>query len=93
MTNTFNKVIIIGDVHGNPLWKNIVDSNHDADLFVFVGDYVSTHENYSAKEQLDNLEEILNFKENNPDKVVLLRGNHERNEYLLHYSYSLALWL
>ena len=77
MKNTFNKVVVIGDVHGNPNWKLIVDNNPDANLFVFVGDYVSTHEDYTENQQLDNLIEILEFKENNPERVILLRGNHD----------------
>ena len=42
-----------------------------------MGDYVSTHENISEEQQCSNLEDILNYKEVNPDKVILLRGNHD----------------
>ena len=44
---------------------------------IFLGDYVSTHENISSDQQCSNLEDILNYKEANPDKVILLRGNHD----------------
>ena len=44
---------------------------------IFLGDYVSTHENISSDQQCSNLEDILNYKEANSDKVILLRGNHD----------------
>ena len=72
-----SKLVIIGDVHGRGAWKDIVRDNPDADLFVFLGDYVSTHEGISECDQLSNLFEILSFKEAHPDKVILLRGNHD----------------
>ena len=33
------KIIVIGDIHGRTIWKQIVAANPDADLFVFIGDY------------------------------------------------------
>ena len=77
MNNTFKKIIVIGDIHGRDDWNKIVDDNPDADLFVFLGDYVSTHDGISQEQQLNNLFDILQFKEDNPDKVILLRGNHD----------------
>lgn len=71
------KLVIIGDVHGRGMWRDIVEREWDADLFIFLGDYVSTHEHISQQKQLDNLFEILDFKEENPDRVILLRGNHD----------------
>ena len=72
-----NKIVVIGDIHGRDVWNKIVDQNPDADLFIFLGDYVSTHENIDTDTQLNNLFDILLFKEENPDKVILLRGNHD----------------
>lgn len=71
------KIVVIGDIHGRDVWNKIVDQNPDSDLFIFLGDYVSTHEGIDEKTQLDNLFDILLFKEENPDKVILLRGNHD----------------
>lgn len=86
MKDKFNKIVVLGDVHGRDIWKKIVDDNSDADLFIFLGDYVSTHDDISSEKQLSNLYKILRFKEENPDKVVLLRGNHD----MQHLGYSWA---
>lgn len=71
------RIIALGDIHGKEDWKKVVDKNPFADLFVFLGDYVSTHDNISSEDQINNLDQILKFKEENPDKVILLRGNHD----------------
>lgn len=70
-----SKILCIGDVHGRLIWHDIIEKEQP-DLTIFLGDYVSTHEGISADQQLSNLEDILNYKEENPDKVILLRGNH-----------------
>ena len=77
MQNIFNKIVVIGDVHGRGCWMDIINKNEDADLFVFLGDYVSTHENISPRQQIANLLAILNLKEMMPERVILLRGNHD----------------
>ena len=71
-----NKILVLGDLHGRLFWKEIIEKENP-DKIIFLGDYVSTHEGISAEQQLSNLEEILTYKENNPDKVILLRGNHK----------------
>lgn len=71
-----SKILILGDIHGRTLWKKIIEKEAP-DKVIFLGDYVSTHDGISAEQQLSNLEEILTFKEINPDKVILLRGNHD----------------
>lgn len=84
--NELRKIVVIGDIHGRDCWNKIIDDNPDADLFVFLGDYVSTHDDISPECQIDNLFDILLYKEEHPDKVVLLRGNHD----IQHLGYSWA---
>lgn len=80
------KTVVIGDTHGRTIWKDIVDENPDADKIVFLGDYLDTP-NYNdipnPHGELDNLNEIIRFKRANPDRVVLLIGNHDEH-YLEH---------
>ncbi len=71
-----NKVVAIGDVHGRTLWKDIVAKEADADRIVFIGDYFDSFDIKGA-EQLSNFLDILRFKKANPEKVVLLLGNHD----------------
>jgi hypothetical protein len=66
--------IVIGDLHGRDKWKAIDPSKYDK--IVFVGDYVDSfyHTNFDI---LDNLKNIIQFKRDNFDKVILLLGNHD----------------
>lgn len=69
------RIVVLGDIHGRTVWKDIVD-REQPDQVIFLGDYVSTHENISEKDQVENLKEILRFKDEQPE-TILLRGNHD----------------
>ena len=79
------KIVVIGDVHGKLIWQDILDKENP-DQVIFLGDYVSTHGLESTEQQITNLDSILEYKMNNPDTVVLLRGNHD----MQHLGYSWA---
>lgn len=70
------KTIVVGDTHGRSFWK-LIRTMHDWDLFIFMGDYFDTRENISTALQLYNFIEITKFKEENPENVKLLIGNHD----------------
>lgn len=70
------KTIILGDTHGRTVWQEIVAKN-SFDKIVFIGDYFDTHEDISARQQKENFRNIVTFKNQNNDKVVLLFGNHD----------------
>lgn len=74
-----SKYTIIGDIHGRTIWRDIVQKESDSDKIIFLGDYVSTHypNDISEDQEIEELYEILDYKEQNKDKVVLLRGNHD----------------
>lgn len=71
------RIVAIGDIHGRTIWKQITTQVKDVDKFVFIGDYFDTHEGVSAYQQIENFKDILQFKKDNPDKVILLTGNHD----------------
>ena len=75
------KTVVLGDIHGRTIWKDIVLKHHDADRFVFLGDYVSSREDISSEQQISNLMDIVEFainkNESKPNSVILLRGNHD----------------
>ena len=57
-----SKILVLGDIHGRTLWKNIVDLEQP-DLTIFLGDYVSTHDHSVTEQmQIENLEDILQYK-------------------------------
>lgn len=76
LSTVVNKIVVLGDIHGRTIWKDII-SEENPDMVIFLGDYVSTHEGISSEDQISNLMEILDYKEKNPDNVILLRGNHD----------------
>ena len=79
------RTLVLGDIHGKTIWKDII-KKENPDKVIFLGDYVTTHEGISSEQQISNLEEILTYKEENSDKVILLRGNHD----IQHLGYSWA---
>jgi len=70
------KIVAIGDIHGRDCWMKIVEQNPDADLFVFMGDYFDSF-TIPALEQINNFKLILKFRDENPNKVIMLFGNHD----------------
>lgn len=69
---------INGDIHGRKFWK--LDNNTEKyDKIVFLGDYLDPYgfENITVEDAIENFKEIIEFKKNNTDKVVLLVGNHD----------------
>jgi hypothetical protein len=71
------KQLILGDIHGRSIWKDILNKHEDVDRVVFIGDYVDTHESITGELQLNNLLDIIEYKKNNSEKVILLVGNHD----------------
>lgn len=72
------KIICFGDIHGRKVWREIVDKEIDnTDLFIFLGDYFTSREGISEYEQILNFTDIIAFKQEHPNKVYLLRGNHD----------------
>lgn len=70
------KTIVIGDLHGRDIWRNIVEKEKDATKFIFMGDYWDSFD-VPFVEQVENWTNLVTFKASNPDKVVLLIGNHD----------------
>lgn len=70
------KILVLGDIHGRRIWKDII-KKENPDKVIFLGDYASTHEGIDSDQQIEELYAILDYKENNPNKVILLRGNHD----------------
>lgn len=74
------KTVFIGDIHGDSVWYNIVESEN-ADRVVFVGDYFDSFD-IPCEQQVRNFLDIMKWKENNPQiEVVCLIGNHDYHYY------------
>lgn len=76
---------MIGDIHGDIFSLNFVKrfmNQHPSDKFVFLGDYVDR--GYFGSEVFMGLADL---KANNPDRIYLLRGNHETKALNMHYGF------
>jgi hypothetical protein len=80
------KLLIIPDVHGRTFWKAALKSG-DYEKVIFLGDYTDPYEieGITNRDALKNFKSIIAFKEKNPEKVVLLLGNHDLHYYSQHY--------
>lgn len=74
------KILICPDVHGRQFWKEpCLEHKNDFEKIVFLGDYLAPYpyEDISNAKAIENFHEVLDFKKENPEKVVLLLGNHD----------------
>lgn len=69
------KIIAIGDTHGKDYWQTVVKEN-SFDKIVFIGDYFDSWD-VSGRDQIDNFMQIMEFKKQNFNKVIILIGNHD----------------
>lgn len=83
------KTIIIGDIHGHDTWKTVLKKEKEWDKVIFLGDYFDS---FTVKPcvQVSNFEQILEFKKEDPENVVLILGNHDFHytAYVGHSRYS-----
>lgn len=65
------RVLVVGDTHGDAI-SSVAAFKVEADAYLFLGDYVDR-----GPYQVANINFLLSRKTEEPEKVVLLRGNHE----------------
>lgn len=78
------KILVVPDVHGRTFWKEPVRKYMDeVDRVVFLGDYLDPYDEEGTDRRPEalyaNLMEIIAVKQDHPDKVVLLKGNHDQH--------------
>ena len=72
-----NKYIVIGDVHGRGTWVSTEKYIKEGYKIIFLGDYMDTHDDIDTLSIHMNFLEIIRFKEDYPNDVILLVGNHD----------------
>jgi hypothetical protein len=85
------KILCIPDIHGRKFWREVVFNNiNKVDKVVFLGDYLDPYskeieenpelmecQSFSdAQSLLGMLHDIVSLKKNEPNKYILLTGNH-----------------
>lgn len=86
-----NKILVIPDIHCRKFWRQSIEESIDSvDKIIFLGDYLDPYPEeitmapelmecndfYDARSNLNMLNDILSLKKENPNKVILLCGNH-----------------
>ena len=77
---------LIGDIHGRKVWQQLV--REDA-VNIFMGDYLDPYHGegiVAGEDDYNNLQEIIRFKKEHPETILLL-GNHDLH-YVWEESYS-----
>ena len=70
---------LIGDIHGRNTWRQLVRTDM---INIFLGDYLDPYDRddlQASPAEYDNLQDIIRFKQQHPETILLL-GNHD-----LHY--------
>jgi hypothetical protein len=90
------KIVSVGDIHGLNRWKLLLFGTLTPskeliskvmllyDKIVFIGDYVDSF-TVINEEIINNLLEIIQFKKDYEDKVILLWGNHDVFYYTMNF--------
>ena len=71
------KILINPDIHGRVFWKYSIEHKDEFDKIIFLGDYLDAYSPDLLLKEKDNFKEIIQFKKDNLDKVILLLGNHD----------------
>ena len=77
-----NNILIIPDIHHRTCWKDCIKKIYEVDKDVFLGDYLYPY-SFEGNNVMDmdkgfeNLKEIVKLKIDEPEKVILLLGNHD----------------
>jgi len=75
-----NEILIVPDIHGRDFWLPALDYQGEV---IFLGDYTDPypHEKFTDEDAWQGLLKIVSFKQQNPDRVTLLIGNHEMHYF------------
>ena len=82
-----NRILVIPDIHGRTFWLEKKDDVDKYSKVIFLGDYLDPYldEDITVEDAIENFKEIIEFKKNNMDKVILLLGNHDMPYYSEEY--------
>lgn len=84
-------IMVIPDIHGRKFWREAISNNIDkVDKVIFLGDYLDPYSEeiqmapelmecndfYDSENLLKMLNDIVSLKKNEPNKYILLCGNH-----------------
>jgi predicted phosphodiesterase len=88
-----NTILVCGDIHGRKFWKEPSNNIEIYEKVIFLGDYLDPYnfEDITVADAIENFKQIIQFKKNNMNKVVLLIGNHDLPYFSTTY-YNFSMW-
>jgi len=76
-------ILVVPDVHGRLFWRRPVETYIErVNRVVFLGDYLDPYPGETegkAEDVCHNLMDIIRLKQTYPEKVILLKGNHDEH--------------
>jgi len=75
------KIAVICDIHQSIFWRKIIDQKDNFDKIIFLGDEFDSWDNIWPL-QMDNAQDIIQFKNDFPNKVDLCWSNHAISYFL-----------
>ena len=71
------KIYVVSDVHSRDFYKPLLENT--TDKIIFLGDYGDpySYEGFDDDDTIEAMYDIFNFAQDNPDRVILLIGNHD----------------
>ena len=82
-----SRCLFIGDTHGEfGITKIALTKIHEYDKLIFLGDFIDR-----GPSQIQNVNVLLGLKVKYPDKIILIRGNHECQETNIRYGFYEAV--
>jgi protein phosphatase len=83
-----SSITVIGDLHGDLFSLNKILDKIETEIIVFLGDYADR-----GPFPIEVYEKIFELKIEHPDKVFLLRGNHEAPDLIPFYPHDFPWYL
>ena len=82
-----SKILIVPDVHGRKFWHKAEELINEVDKIIFLGDSLDPYfwEGITFETAMLEFKNILAFKRKNPEKVILLTGNHDIHYIILEF--------
>lgn len=82
-----SRCLFIGDTHGEfGITRIALTQIHEYDKLIFLGDFIDR-----GPSQIENVNVLLGLKVKYPDKIILIRGNHETREINTRYGFYEAV--
>lgn len=84
---------IIPDIHSRDFYKSILSNT--TDKIIFLGDYGDPyrHEGWDDNDTIEAMMDIFSFAQDNPNRVILLIGNHDKPYFKQHQGNSRYNWI